>query len=262
MNECAMKRSRRRIIGLLLLSSLSVLTLAVALLVQWRGLDWRLPLRRLFPNSVTRVRPLNAVAAKIVAGARQQEGTRYNASYVPIAYPNGDVPLQRGACTDVVVRALRNAGYDLQRLIHEDMKCHFKAYPKKWGLKQANPNIDHRRVPNQMRFFERHGARLTTEVTARTRQEWQPGDFVYWDVGHGQLHTGVLSDGINAVGVPLVVHNGSICAEADCLTRWKIIGHFRYPAGEAELGTRNVQRRNRNSELRIPPSAFRLLKRL
>lgn len=170
-----------------------------------------------------------SVVDKIVAGARAQIGTRYDPSYRVIGYPNGDVPADRGVCTDVVVRALRAAGYDLQRLIHEDMRRSFGSYPRRWGLRRPDPNIDHRRVPNQMTFFQRHGLELTRVVSPATLPQWQPGDIVCWKLDNGLDHTGVLTAARNAGGVPHVVHNLSRCAEEDCLTAWKITGHFRYP---------------------------------
>lgn len=174
-----------------------------------------------------RVPMSGAVAVKIVAGAKVQLGTRYDAAYVPIAYPNGDVPSSRGACTDVVVRALRAADVDLQQRIHQDMKSNWNRYPKLWNLNAPNSSIDHRRVPNQMVYLQRRAKVLSTRVDESTLKQWQPGDLVYWKTGARQWHTGVLSDGVDANGSPLVIHNGSICVEDNCLTRWPIIGHFR-----------------------------------
>ena len=186
--------------------------------------DTRSPVERIPANELK-------TADRILLGARAEvrNRTRYDASYVAIVYPGGDVPANRGACTDVVVRALRNADFDLQMLIHEDMQANFSEYPSRWGLTRPDANIDHRRVPNQMTFFQRHGLSLTTEV-ADALSEWQWGDVVYWDTGEGQLHTGIISDWTNEEGVPLVIHNGWITREEDCLTRWEIIGHYRYPA--------------------------------
>jgi hypothetical protein len=166
----------------------------------------------------------------ILLGARAEvrNGTRYDASYVAIEYPGGDVSADRGACTDVIIRALRNAGYDLQVLIHEDMTAHFSKYPARWGLTRPDPNIDHRRVSNQMVFFQRHGLTLTTEVD-NALEEWQWGDVVCWETDPGQLHTGIISDKKTPDGIPLVIHNSWLTREEDCLTRWKIIGHYRFP---------------------------------
>ena len=176
-------------------------------------------------------RPAKSPASTpIVAAARAQVGISYDPSYVKLSYPNGDVPRHTGVCTDVVIRALRAEGHDLQRLIHEDMKRHFALYPsrQKCGLRRPDKNIDHRRVPNQMTFFRRKGRELTRKVSAQTLSQWKPGDIVCWDLG-GPLHTGIVSDRKNARGVPLVIHNLAGCREEDALSAWKIIGHFRYP---------------------------------
>jgi uncharacterized protein YijF (DUF1287 family) len=198
--------------------------------------------RGVLPNGVARVPVTDKVAAKIVQASHVQIGTRYNARYEVISYPGGDVNQSGGACTDVVIRSLRAAGYDLQKLMHEDMKQHFRLYPQKWGLSHPDKNIDHRRVPNQMTFFARFGQMLTTRVNASTLKTWQPGDIVCWDMQNGQLHTGIVSDGLSPSGVPLVIHNGWLCVEDDSLTRWKIIGHYRYPKRRvmpvAQPGTR------------------------
>jgi uncharacterized protein YijF (DUF1287 family) len=172
------------------------------------------------------------VAAKILADAKTQIGTLYDASYRTIAYPMGDVETGKGACTDVVIRSLRAAGYDLQSLVHEDMKAHWQSYPKTWHLSAPNPNIDHRRVPNQMAYLRRHAVALPLSTVGSDLQTWQPGDIVYWNTGNTnntRLHTGIVSDTRNEKGEPFVIHNGSVCVEDDALTRWRIIGHFRFP---------------------------------
>ena len=176
--------------------------------------------------------PKSPVAAQILAGAKAQIGTTYDASYQTISYPMGDVEANRGACTDVVIRALRHAGFDLQKRVHLDMNAHWKLYPKKWGLSAPNANIDHRRVPNQMVYFARFGRALPLETSGENLKNWQPGDIIYWDTGNGdntRLHTGIVSDTRDARGLPFVIHNGSVCLEDDALDRWKIIGHFRFP---------------------------------
>lgn len=177
-------------------------------------------------------RPKSA-AEKIVNGAKKEaiRGVSYDSSYACIDYPSGDVPSDRGACTDVLIRALRNAGYDLQKLIHEDMTRNFRLYPKKWGLTRPDSNIDHRRVPNHLVFMSRFALELPKTVTEETRKTWQPGDLVYWELNFtGTTHCGVISNERNSDGLPLVIHNIGPCAsQEDCLTNWKIIGHFRFP---------------------------------
>lgn len=166
----------------------------------------------------------------ILLGARAEakNATLYDASYQMMNYPGGDVAPDRGACTDVVVRALRHAGIDLQVLIHQDMRANFAEYPQQWGLKSPDANIDHRRVPNQMTFFKRHGQVLPLD-SYRDKETWQWGDVVYWRFSNGLEHCGIVSDRRNAQGIPLVIHNASVCREEDALLRWEIIGHYRYP---------------------------------
>lgn len=173
----------------------------------------------------------SGVAAKIVEGAKKQLewNTRYDPAYYVISYPNGDLPKEKGVCTDVVVRALRHAGYDLQQLMHEDMKANFASYPQNWGAKAADKNIDHRRTPNQMKFFERFGQTLTKEISLQKQNEWQPGNIVFWKLPNGMNHVGILSDKRNPKGFPYVIHNISTTAEEDVIEAWPVIGHFRYP---------------------------------
>jgi uncharacterized protein YijF (DUF1287 family) len=175
-----------------------------------------------------------AIAASIVEGAQAeaQRGVLYDASYRQMAYPGGDVRIDRGACTDVVIRALRHAGYDLQRLIHEDMKRHFDEYPHRYGLHGPDPNIDHRRVPNQITFLRRHGLELPRSTTGPAAATWEPGDLVYWRLPNGVGHCGVLSDARDDQGLPLVIHNLAQARQEDCLTEWEIIEHFRYPVDQ------------------------------
>ena len=132
-------------------------------------------------------------------------------------------------CTDVVVRALRGAGYDLQKLIHEDMQRDFKRYPDSWKLGHPDTNIDQRRVPNHIAFFNKYGKVLPTSTSGSALATWQPGDIVEWHWGSGKWHTGVISDAVAPSGKPMVIHNGWMCAEQDVLTDWPIVGHFRYP---------------------------------
>ena len=177
--------------------------------------------------------PARTGADRIVNGAKAEarRGVRYDPCYVRISYPGGDVPAGRGACTDVVIRALRSAGYDLQRLIHEDMRRKPSAYRGAYGHAGSDANIDHRRVRNQMVFFRRHGRELSRLTTGPAAATWKPGDIVCWRLDSGLDHCGVLSSERNAQGLPLVIHNLSVATQEDCLTAWQITGHFRYPAG-------------------------------
>lgn len=151
----------------------------------------------------------------------------YDPAYFAIPYPMGDVPADKGVCTDVIIRAYRKIGIDLQQLVHEDMEAHFSLYPNHWGLSKPDPNIDHRRVPNLMKFFERFGESLAISSNA---QDYKPGDIVCWDLGSGINHIGVViianpPDNTN----PLIVHNiGAGQVVQDFLFQYPIIGHYRY----------------------------------
>ena len=152
---------------------------------------------------------------------------QYDPSYFSIDYPNGDVPADKGVCTDVIIRAYRKIGIDLQRLVHEDMKANFNEYPNNWGLKTTDRNIDHRRVPNLMTFFNRKGAELP--ITDNTK-DYKPGNVVAWNLSGGLTHIGIVIDKKSKDGKRyLIVHNiGSGQVVEDCLFDYKIIGHYNY----------------------------------
>ncbi|HJQ38173.1 MAG TPA: DUF1287 domain-containing protein [Thermoanaerobaculia bacterium] len=159
---------------------------------------------------------------KMLAGAKEQVGkTRsYDPSYRSISYPNGDVPLETGVCSDVIIRAFRNAGIDLQVLVHEDMKRNFSAYPKKWGLRRTDTNIDHRRVLNLATFFRRKGRAVTGD--------YKPGDIVTWNLTPTLPHIGIVSD-VKRGNRYLIVHNiGSGAKIEDMLFDYEITGHYRW----------------------------------
>lgn len=152
----------------------------------------------------------------------------YDPSYFSIDYPNGDIPEGKGVCTDVVIRAYRTMGIDLQKEVHVDMKAHFELYPKIWGLHSTDRNIDHRRVPNLMVFFTRFGKVL--ENTSHGN-DYQPGEIVCWSLGGAITHIGLVSSKKSPDGQRyLVVHNiGSGQVLQDCLFDFNIIGHYYYP---------------------------------
>lgn len=164
----------------------------------------------------------------LVAAARRQteRPVVYDAAYVKIAYPNGDVPADRGVCADVVVRAYRALGIDLQVLVHEDMSRAFSDYPRLWGLLRPDTHIDHRRVPNLMTFFRRHGTQLPI---GRDLDHYVPGNIVAWDVS-GRVHIGIVSDVRSRnSGRPYVIHNiGAGPKEEDRLFDWPVLGNFSY----------------------------------
>ena len=151
----------------------------------------------------------------------------YDPGYFTIEYPNGDIPNDKGVCTDVVIRAYRKLGIDLQKEIHEDMEADFEEYPQIWGLSKPDKNIDHRRVPNMMTFFERHG--LTKKIS-RNPDDYLPGDIICWDLGGGISHIGIVSNIKSDDGKRyLIVHNiGGGQLLADCLFDFTIIGHYQF----------------------------------
>ncbi|MNM67635.1 hypothetical protein D3C81_791710 [compost metagenome] len=179
------------------------------------------------PSPQPAVAPV-AVSPPLVAAARAQIGVtvHYDPAYFSLPYPKGDVPGDRGVCTDVVIRALREQGIDLQARIHDDMRAHFHEYPALWGLSRPDPNIDHRRVPNQMRWFQRQGWEQPNSAQAG---DYSPGDIVAWKLnGNGLLHVGIVSDRRLADGTPLILHNiARGTQEEDLLFRHTIIGHYR-----------------------------------
>jgi uncharacterized protein YijF (DUF1287 family) len=152
----------------------------------------------------------------------------YDPKYMVITYPHGDVPIETGVCTDVVIRAFRKAGVDLQKEVHEDMTTNFSVYPKKWGLNSPDTNIDHRRVPNLQTFFTRKGKSLP--ITNKGA-DYKPGDVVAWDLdGKGLTHIGLVSNIYNeSTKRNLIIHNiGGGAKAEDRIFDWKIIGHYRY----------------------------------
>lgn len=151
----------------------------------------------------------------------------YDPGYYTIPYPNGDVPADKGVCTDVIIRAYRKLGIDLQQKIHEDMKANFSKYPKKWGMKSTDKNIDHRRVPNQATFFSRFGS---VKKISDKAEDYIVGDIVTWDLGGGITHIGIVTDRMSADKKrPLIVHNiGQGQVLQDCLFSYKVTGHYTY----------------------------------
>jgi uncharacterized protein YijF (DUF1287 family) len=165
----------------------------------------------------------------LVASAVAQTHTpvRYDGSYRRIPSPGGDVPENIGVCTDVVIRAYRGTGVDLQVRVHEDMRRAFSSYPRQWGMAAPDSNIDHRRVPNLQTFFRRAGAGLPI---SREAAAYRPGDLVTWMLPGNLPHIGIVTGEKSSSGVPLVVHNIGRGPEIeDTLFRYPITGHYRYP---------------------------------
>lgn len=182
--------------------------------------------------SCSRAEPLpqmEQTSIPLIAAAREQTKThvRYDPNYTRIAYPNGDVAPNLGVCTDVVIRAYRAIGIDLQKLVHEDMKANFGLYPKIWGLRAPDTNIDHRRVPNLMVFFKRFGQTLSI---TNNGADYKAGDLLTTNIG-GRPHISIISDrrGKFGLGDLMVIQNyGLGVNEDDMLFTWPITGHFRY----------------------------------
>ena len=165
---------------------------------------------------------------QLIAAAieRTQHTVRYVSFYVRIPYPGGDVPADTGVCTDEIIRSYRAVGVDLQKEVHEDMARNFAAYPNRWHRTQPDSNIDHRRVPNLMVFFQRKGESLP--ITHRA-EDYAPGDLVTWDLGRGVPHIGVVVDQKALSGRYEIVHNiGEGPKMEDVLFNWTITGHYRY----------------------------------
>ncbi|MFD1806832.1 DUF1287 domain-containing protein [Pasteurella oralis] len=164
---------------------------------------------------------------QLVNDARKQINVTvsYDSTYRKMAFPMGDVPQHTGVCTDVVIRAYRQQQIDLQKLVHQDMKKAWVSYPKIWGLKTTDTNIDHRRVPNLETFFKRHGKSLSlTDLSS-----FKAGDIVTWRLPRNLPHIGIVSDKKNKEGIPLIIHNiGQGTQEEDILFKYKMIGHYRY----------------------------------
>jgi uncharacterized protein YijF (DUF1287 family) len=153
----------------------------------------------------------------------------YDPSYFAIKYPNGDVPKNKGVCTDVIIRSYRKLGIDLQKEVHEDMKSHFSKYPnlKKWGMTKTDSNIDHRRVPNLEIFFERKGTKLAVSKNAN---EYKTGEIVTWLINNKLPHIGIITNRKSTDGKRnLIVHNvGNGQVLEDCLFNYTIVGHYKY----------------------------------
>lgn len=170
----------------------------------------------------------DAYADRLVAAAVAQTRSRviYDGSYRRIAYPGGDVPETIGVCTDVVIRAYRRVGVDLQVKVHEDMRGAFRDYPQLWRLSRPDPNIDHRRVPNLQTFFRRVGAE---QPISRDHGVYRAGDLVTWTLPRNLPHIGIVTGQRSSTGTPLMVHNIGRGPEVeDILFTYPITGHYRY----------------------------------
>lgn len=173
--------------------------------------------------------------SRLTAAARDQVGVTviHDPSYARLDFPGGDIPRDRGVCTDVVIRALRDGwGIDLQLAVNRDMKADFAAYPALWGLSKTDRNIDHRRVPNLQTLFARIGAEVPLEDGPTP---YLPGDIVTWKLPGNLDHIGIVSDQLGPDGTPLILHNiGGGAQEEDILFTFPMTGHYRIGEDQAE----------------------------
>jgi hypothetical protein len=167
-------------------------------------------------------------AAALIRAAEAQVGvtTVYDGAYVALAFPGGDVPPERGVCTDVLVRALRVAhGIDLQVAVNADMRVAFADYPPNWGLSGPDRNIDHRRVPNLARLLQRIGAEV---ALPQDPAAFRPGDVVTSMLPGNLPHVMIVTDRTGHSGALMVVHNiGAGTRIEDRLFDHPLTGHFR-----------------------------------
>lgn len=221
---------KRNLTAKILLTLALFLSIAGSLACQQQIARAVKPLKPPEQQTETRALPANSSPnlKLVIDGAVEQIGktTSYDPSYQKIEYPNGDVPIETGVCSDVIVRAFRKGGIDLQKDVHEDMKGNFSSYPTRWGLKGTDANIDHRRVPNLQTYFTRKEKSLATTSGS---ENFLPGDIVTWDLGGGVDHIGIVA---NVWYKPsqryLIVHNiGAGTRMEDVLFAWKITGHYR-----------------------------------
>lgn len=180
-------------------------------------------------NEKAEVKRVQTFAMKLVQAARERtrKTVQYDGKYIAIKYPMGDVPDDMGVCTDVIIRAYRKLGIDLQERVHKDMRRAFSRYPRNWGLKRPDTNIDHRRVPNLRTFFKR---RKASYAVSKQPDAYLPGDLVTWMLGNRLPHIGIVSDKKADDGkTPLIIHNiGAGTVEDDILFSFPVTGHYRY----------------------------------
>jgi len=219
-------------------SSAVIVSLILLCLIAWLGIESFSPTHKL-PFELIQIPRISCPSDKdndrlndledIVNGARAEviRKPKYLGSY----YQGGFPPDTEGVCTDVVWRAMRDAGYDLKALVDKDIQENMARYPRIAG--KPDPNIDFRRVPNLIVFFRKYAVELTREIKPGDVENlylWQAGDIVTYDYPHE--HIAIVSDKRRKDGVPFILHNaGPFASETDQLESWpsKITGHFRFP---------------------------------
>jgi uncharacterized protein YijF (DUF1287 family) len=174
-----------------------------------------------------------ALSLSILAGAQQQLikpalYTNGALRLIPMPFPGGDIRKDWAVCTDIIIRALRVAGLDLQALVHEDAKLHPRRYGRRF--KRPNPNIDHRRARTLYPYLGHHA------ITLPNDSGYQAGDIVLMDTGivNGTVfdHIGVVGKKKNAAGVPLVINIWTVGYRTAAMELLRkeyptIVGHYR-----------------------------------
>ena len=218
---------------LIALALMLVLSNKIAIEPLWEKTKEALVIKRV-PSIVDGTKEAVTTRDKFILGAVKQYGvtTHYNGAYKKLSYPNGDVELSTGVCTDVIIRAFRAVNIDLQKEIHRDMKRHFQQYPRKWGLKSTDTNIDHRRVPNMETYFTRKGYKIPLNKNKNKNnnfKNYQPGDLVVWQINNKTTHIGIVSDKkVFGTARYYIIHNPVKGVEiSDWLEAFTIINHFR-----------------------------------
>ena len=183
----------------------------------------------LFLFVLTSVAKPDSFSSQLIKAAqvRTKHSVKYDGSYVAINYPMGDVPITQGVCTDLIIRAYRALGIDLQQLVHEDMREHFSYYPNIWGLHSTDTNIDHRRVPNLQTFFKRKGKKL---IISQNAEDYKPGELVTWMLPGNLPHIGIVSNKLvqNSTRFKIIHNIGRGPVEDDILFKYEITGHYHF----------------------------------
>ncbi len=171
----------------------------------------------------------SSLSHQLAAAALEQSRhpLAFDPGYYKIAYPGGDIDPTKGMASDLIIRAYRSVGVDLQQHVHEDMKDNFRVYPQLWDARAADTNIDHRRVPNLHRFFERNGLELGT---SKDGTDYETGDVVIWRLANGEAHIGIVVPGPGEHQTKKwVVHNiGNGPVWENSLFEYQVVGHYRY----------------------------------
>lgn len=183
------------------------------------------------------------IQKKILDGAKKQLEVKAKNIFLledePNYYKGGDPPEDLAICTDIVARALREAGYDLRELVYQDIKNNFEEYPLReiWNQYVCDPDIDYRRIQNLEIFFKRNANILPIDFNPKDKNNlelWLPGDIVFFDMNRDGFsdNVGIISDSTTREGIPKVIYNYTepgYTIEKDILGKKTIKGHYRFP---------------------------------